>query len=81
MDGFAQGPEEVASPTFYTATTSGLEADPRRCLAEWRSNGRIDPSQGADDSSDPLPISGKLYEREPEVSALVAAFDHERQMI
>jgi serine/threonine protein kinase len=34
-------------------TAAGLEADLRRCLTEWQSDGRIDPfTLGADDSSD-----------------------------
>ena len=36
-------------------TASGLEADLRRCLAEWQSHGRIDPFPlGAHDSSGPI---------------------------
>ena len=46
-------------------TASGLEADLRRCLAEWQSHGRIDPFPlGAHDSSDRLLIPEKLYGRE-----------------
>jgi predicted ATPase/GAF domain-containing protein len=57
-------------------TASGLEADLRRCLAEWQSNGRIDPFPlGAHDSSDRLLIPEKLYGREREIDALLAAFD------
>src|SRR5260370_4141433 len=55
---------------------SGLEADLRRCLAEWESHGRIDPFPlGAHDSSDRLLIPEKLYGREREIDALLAAFD------
>jgi PAS domain S-box-containing protein len=55
---------------------SGLEADLRRCLAEWQSHGRIDPFPlGAHDSSDRLLIPEKLYGREREIHALLAAFD------
>jgi len=58
-------------------TASGLEADLRRCLAEWQSHGRIDPLPlGAHDSSDRLLIPEKLYGREREIDALLAAFDH-----
>ena len=57
-------------------TANGLEADLRRCLAEWQSHGRIDPFPlGSHDSSDRLLIPEKLYGREREVDALLAAFD------
>jgi PAS domain S-box-containing protein len=57
-------------------TAAGLEADLRRCLAEWQSHGRIDPfSLGTDDWSERLLIPEKLYGREGEVEALLTAFD------
>jgi predicted ATPase/signal transduction histidine kinase len=57
-------------------TAAGLEADLRRCLSQWQSQGRIDPFPlGMDDSSDRLLIPEKLYGREREVDALLAAFD------
>jgi PAS domain S-box-containing protein len=57
-------------------TASGLEADLRRCLAEWQSRGRIDSFPlGAHDSSNRLLIPEKLYGREREIDALLAAFD------
>src|SRR5258708_14506922 len=57
-------------------TASGVESDLRRCLAEWQSHGRIDPFLlGANDSSDRLLIPEKLYGREREIDALLAAFD------
>jgi PAS domain S-box-containing protein len=56
-------------------TASGLEADLRRCLAQWPSHGRIDPfALGEHDSSDQLLIPEKLYGREREVDALLASF-------
>jgi PAS domain S-box-containing protein len=57
-------------------TASGLEADLRRCLAEWNSRKRISPfTLGAHDFSHRLLIAEKLYGREREVDALLAAFD------
>src|ERR1700682_6007482 len=57
-------------------TASGLESDLRRCLAEWETQGRIDAFPlGVHDASDRLLIPGKLYGREREIDALLAAFD------
>ncbi len=57
-------------------TAAGLEADLRRCLAQWQSHGRIDPFPlGKDDSSDRLLMPEKLYGREHNVDALLAMFD------
>jgi hypothetical protein len=57
-------------------TAAGVEADLRRCLSEWQSQGRIDPFPlGAHDASDRLLISEELYGREPEIATLLAAFD------
>src|SRR5207249_3775918 len=56
-------------------TAASLEADLRRCLAEWQSHGRIDTFPlGTNDASDRLLIPEKLYGREREVDALLAAF-------
>jgi PAS domain S-box-containing protein len=57
-------------------TASGLEADLRRCLAEWQSHGRIDVFPlGAHDSSDRLLIPEKLYGRQREIETMLSAFD------
>jgi PAS domain S-box-containing protein len=57
-------------------TASGVEADLRRCLAQWESDGRIDVFPlGANDASDRLLIPEKLYGREGEIDVLLAAFD------
>jgi PAS domain S-box-containing protein len=57
-------------------TAVGLEADLRRCLAEWESQGHIDPfALGAHDVPDQLLIPERLYGREREIDALLAAFD------
>src|SRR6266436_5807119 len=57
-------------------SASGLEADLRQCLQEWESYGRIGPfPMGTHDIPDRLLIPEKLYGREREVNALLAAFD------
>jgi PAS domain S-box-containing protein len=57
-------------------TAAGLEADLRRCLAEWEAHGRIDPFPlGAHDMSDRLLIPERLYGREHEIETLLACFD------
>ena len=57
-------------------TAAGLVADLQRCLSEWQSHGRIEPfALGTDDVSDRLLIPEKLYGREREIDALLAAFD------
>ena len=57
-------------------TAAGLEADLRWCLAKWESNGHIDAfALGTHDVSDRLLIPEKLYGRELEIDALLAAFD------
>jgi PAS domain S-box-containing protein len=57
-------------------TAAGVEADLRRSLAEWESHSRIDPFPlGTHDPSDRLLIPEKLYGREREIDALLAAFD------
>jgi PAS domain S-box-containing protein len=57
-------------------TAAGLEADLRRCLADWERQGRIDDfALGRHDASDRLLIPEKLYGRADEVETLVASFD------
>src|SRR6478672_6985644 len=57
-------------------TAAGVEADLRRCLAEWESHGQIEPfSLGGCDASDRLLIPEKLYGREREINTLLASFD------
>jgi serine/threonine protein kinase len=57
-------------------TASGLEADLQRCRGEWEAHDRIDPFPlGAHEPSDRLLIPEKLYGREREIDALLAAFD------
>ena len=57
-------------------TVAGLEHDLRRCLAEWEAQGRIEPfALGERDKPDRLMIPEKLYGREREVEALLAALD------
>src|ERR1700754_4934787 len=57
-------------------TAAGVEADLRRCLAEWESHGRIELfSLGGCDVSDRLLIPEKLYGREREIDTLLASFD------
>jgi len=57
-------------------TAVGLEADLQRCLTEWETRRHIEPFPlGACDVSDRLLIPEKLYGREREIDALLAAFD------
>src|SRR5258706_7379824 len=57
-------------------TAAGVEADLRRCLADLELYGRIDRFPlGEHDRSDRLLIPEKLYGREREIEALIAAFD------
>jgi predicted ATPase/signal transduction histidine kinase len=57
-------------------TAAGLEVDLQRCLAEWKSDGRIEPfALGAHDASDRLLIPERLYGREFEIETLLACLD------
>jgi PAS domain S-box-containing protein len=57
-------------------TAAGVEADLRRCSAKWEATGRIVTFPlGAHDTSGRLLIPEKLYGREREIEALIAAFD------
>ncbi len=57
-------------------TASGLAVDLRRCLTELESRGYIEAFPlGAHDVSDRLLLPEKLYGREGEIQALLAAFD------
>jgi predicted ATPase/signal transduction histidine kinase/ActR/RegA family two-component response regulator len=65
---------KIAEERYQTA--AGVEADLRRCLAEWESHGCIDPFPlGAHDVSDRLLIPERLYGREREIETLLACFD------
>jgi predicted ATPase/signal transduction histidine kinase/GAF domain-containing protein len=57
-------------------TAAGVEADLRRCIAEWEADGRIDAFPlGAHDASDRLLIPERLYGREREIETLLACFE------
>src|SRR5713101_8884822 len=57
-------------------TAAGVESDLRRCLTEWETRHRIDEFPlGEHDTPDRLLIPEKLYGRESEIDALLAAFD------
>ncbi|MDR3379649.1 trifunctional serine/threonine-protein kinase/ATP-binding protein/sensor histidine kinase [Cupriavidus basilensis] len=57
-------------------TAAGLEADLRRCLAEWEKRGRIDAFPlGAHDVPERPMTPSRLHGREREIQALLAAYD------
>jgi PAS domain S-box-containing protein len=65
---------KMAEERYQTA--AGLESDLRRCLAQWQTEQRIDEFPlGEHDTPDRLLIPEKLYGREAEIAALLAAFD------
>ncbi|MFM0339369.1 trifunctional serine/threonine-protein kinase/ATP-binding protein/sensor histidine kinase [Paraburkholderia fungorum] len=57
-------------------TAAGVEADLRSCLVAWEAHHRIVAfALGTHDASDRLLIPEKLYGREAQIDALIAAFD------
>jgi PAS domain S-box-containing protein len=57
-------------------TALGVEADLQKCFGDWESRGCIEPFQlGTHDVPNQLLIPEKLYGREREVDALLAAFE------
>ena len=57
-------------------TAAGVEADLRRCLGEWETTRRIEAfTPGTRDTPDRLLMPEKLYGRDDEREALLAAFD------
>ena len=57
-------------------SAAGLDVDLRSCLTQWESTGHIDRFPlGAHDTSDRLLIPEKLYGRESQIEALLAAFE------
>ena len=65
---------KMAEERYQTA--AGVENDLRRCLDDWELNKRIEPFVlGERDRSDRLLIPEKLYGREREIEALLAAFN------
>jgi PAS domain S-box-containing protein len=57
-------------------TAAGVEADLKRCLGEWETTRRIEAfSPGTRDTPDRLLMPERLYGRDAERNALLAAFD------
>jgi len=57
-------------------TAAGLAVDLRHCQTQWDRKSRIDPfSLGANDASDRLLISERLYGRDEDIRVLTSAFD------
>ncbi|WP_028215286.1 AAA family ATPase [Paraburkholderia mimosarum] len=64
------------TPEERYQTAAGVERDLQRCLTEWQRQGHIDAFVlGEYDIPDRLRIPEKLYGRQSDVEALVAAFD------
>ena len=65
---------KMAEDRYQTA--AGLQQDLERCREQWRARGEIEPFPlGARDVSDRLRISARLYGREQETAALLAALE------
>src|SRR5260370_427129 len=65
---------KTAEERYQTAV--GAESDLRRCLAEWETQRRVDEfALGEHDTPERMVIPEKLYGRESEIEALIAAFD------
>ena len=65
---------KMAEERYQTAR--GLRHDLERCLAQWRVRGGIEPfALGERDAPDRLQIPEKLYGRDPELAALLRAFE------
>jgi predicted AAA+ superfamily ATPase len=57
-------------------TAAGLEADLGKCLADWEAHGCVERFPlGMRDASDRLLLPERLYGREREIDALLAAFE------
>ncbi|MBN3751663.1 AAA family ATPase [Paraburkholderia sp. Tr-20389] len=64
------------TPEERYQTAAGVEQDLRRCLAEWQRQHHVNAFPlGEHDTPDRLTIPEKLYGREREVDAMVAAFE------
>ncbi|MEM5440374.1 AAA family ATPase [Paraburkholderia diazotrophica] len=64
------------TPEERYQTAAGVERDLRRCLTEWERQRHIEVfALGEHDTPDRLSIPNKLYGRQREIDAMVAAFD------
>jgi predicted ATPase/signal transduction histidine kinase len=63
-------------PEARYQSARGLARDLERCLGQWQAQARVDDFPiGADDVPDRLQIQQRLYGREQEIAALLAAFE------
>lgn len=81
-DGFPDAVSSIVTRLLAKApedryqSAAGVEADLRRCLADWKARGRIEPfSLGGRDVPDRLMAPERLYGREPEIHALLSEFE------